>query len=200
MIQYRNFSNATYGVFEVIETGDRETLQQRFNEIHVENQGATVRGKWSSKGQSTSEYIVLKHGVYRFSDHWNNVGNCFWLLNGTESTQVCYKKLCIAYCAFKDMEFTFMVFDKILSGVCEALQLQEIIHKTTLQREKQAVSKQTTELVTDAPEMIPEEFFTQAFNTVNENEKHSSENRSHYFGQPVHNHYHFSVYPRPGFA
>jgi 6-pyruvoyl-tetrahydropterin synthase len=146
MIQYRNFSNATFGIFEVIETGDLQTLQQRFDEIHQENQGAPINIKKTSKGKLPSEYIILKHGVYRLADHWNNVGNCFWLLNCTESTQVSQKKLCLAYCAYENMEQTFIVFNNILSGTYENDRLLEIVHKTATTRKKQSSHEKMIEV------------------------------------------------------
>jgi hypothetical protein len=155
MIQYSNFSSATFGLFDIIATGDLASLQQQLDQIHAENEKAPINLKKSSKGKTPSEYVILKHGVYRLSDHWNNVGNSFWLLNGTESTQVCYKKLCIAYCAFEDMEHTFIVFNNILSGTYENDRLEELIHKTSMMRTKQSNRKTAPETVADAiPELI----------------------------------------------
>jgi hypothetical protein len=156
MIQYSNFSMATYGQFEIKFEGSLAELQLQLDLIHTDNAHASINIKRSSKGKVPSEYVILKHGVYRLSDHWNNVGNSFWLLNTTESTQVSYKKLCIAYCAYEDMEPTFMVFNKILSGENDYLTLQEIIHKTTAMRQKQARSKKTME---PSSETILEELF-----------------------------------------
>jgi hypothetical protein len=156
MIQYSNFSMATYGQFEIKFEGSLAELQLQLDLIHADNAHAPINLKRSSKGKVPSEYVILKHGVYRLSDHWNNVNNSFWLLNGTESTQVCYKKTCIAYCAYKNMEPTFMTFNKMLSGENENLRLQEIIHKTTVMREKQARSQKTLEPST---ETILEELF-----------------------------------------
>jgi hypothetical protein len=144
MIQYRNFSNASFGVFSVISVGDPAALQAEFDSIYQQQAGAPILHRKSSNGETPSEYIILKDGVYRLSDHWNNVGNSFWLLNCTESTQVCYKKRCIAYCAFENMEHTFIVFNKILSGEYENLRLEEIIHNASIQREKQSRSKKST--------------------------------------------------------
>lgn len=145
MIQYSNFSLATYGQFEIKFEGPLADLQHHLNLIHAENAKKSINIKRSSKGKTPSEYVILQHGVYRLSDHWNNVGSSFWLLNGTESTQPCYKKTCIAYCAYEDMEPTFMVFNKILSGENENLRLEEIIHKTAATRQKQASRKKTIE-------------------------------------------------------
>lgn len=144
MIQYSNFSNATYGQFQTIAEGPLAELQHHLDLIHAENAHASINIKRSSKGKVPSEYVILKHGVYRLADHWNNVNNSFWLLSGTESTQVSYKKTCIAYCAYEDMEPTFMVFNKILSGENDYLTLQEIIHNTARERKKQASREKPT--------------------------------------------------------
>lgn len=149
MIQYSNFSSATFGVFEIVATGDLASLQQQLDQIHAENEKAPINIKRSSKGKVPSEYVILKHGVYRLADHWNNVGNSFWLLDGTESTQVCYKKLCLAYCAFDKMEHTFMALNNILSGTYQNDRLAEIIHKTSVMRAKQSNRSKTLEPVAD---------------------------------------------------
>jgi hypothetical protein len=142
MIQYRNFSNASFGEFSIIAEGKPAELQLEFDNIYQQHEKAPIRLKKSSNGKTPSEYIILKNGVYRLANHWNNVGNCFWLLQGSESTQVCYKKWCIGYCAYEEMLPTFVVMSKLYNHGFENDRLLEIIERTVSGRERQEIREQ----------------------------------------------------------
>lgn len=142
MIQHRNFSYASFGEFSVKAEGKPAELQAEFDNIYQKHQGDPIRLRWSSDGKTPSEYIILKNGVYRLADHWNNVGNCFWLLQGNESTQVCYKKWCIGYCEYKHMAPTFIIMSKLYNNALQNDKLLEIIEKTVFRREQQEMREE----------------------------------------------------------
>lgn len=142
MIQYRNFCNASYGEFSIIAEGKPAELQAEFDNIYQQHQGAPIRLKKSSEGKTPSEYIILKNGVYRLADHWNNVGNCFWILQGNESTQVSYKKWCIGYCAYEQMSPTFVIMSKLYNNKLQDDRLLELIEKTVFRREQQEIREE----------------------------------------------------------
>lgn len=137
-IQYRNYFNATFGIFNIVETCHRQILQERLDALEEENRGAKVNIKtFSNRGNTPSEYLVLKDGVYRLSDHWNHVGNCLWLLNASDGAWRSEKTLCLAYCAYKDMQETLHVFGKLLNGSYDNPRLATIICNTVSSRQEQ---------------------------------------------------------------
>lgn len=142
MIQYRNFYNATYGEFSIIAQDKPAELQAAFDAIYQQHRGESICLRKSSDGKTPSEYIILKNGVYRLADHWNNVGTCFWPLQGNESTQVCYKKWCIGYCSYKQMTPTFIIMSKLYNNKLQDDRLLELIEKTVFRREQQELREE----------------------------------------------------------
>lgn len=81
-INKNNYFIGTDTIFDSILNKDDgyEEIKRKWEELKK-------KGDWQSSPKSSSEYVVIKDGVYRLSDHWGRAASCVWDINSKSNSK-----------------------------------------------------------------------------------------------------------------
>ena len=99
--------------------------------------------KINFKSKSGSQYIFTSDGLYRISNHWGRVANCYWRL--ISLTQFKNQNTTIAYAKWTDFYATDATSKIFYIKVNTSTQEVNFYHKNSLENNEKVVVRNSTE-------------------------------------------------------